>query len=464
MSLLKLSSLSIAIGAFQLASQLIPTAYAATPLKFTLKWDYKTGTEKELNTRFSWDEMQDHRYRYGIHLSLGTPRQEVYLMPNLLENETYVMDPTHCGFYGFCEDSSGGLFAANESSTWNVTKPIGTTTSDEIAPDLWRYVDGNYTRGTEVGEFRNASVNLTLDGLEIGLITGDPNPSTIMTTELLNNFNSLGLGPRSDFLANLKDKEVISERAFGFYDDVFDIGGIDEARIEGNKTTFPIIQNNWGGLQVTVAEMEVNGQSIMAGQQPFEAIISMLLQDNLVPDPIFQKFLNTTGGHNPFDDKDVDYTENYMFYPGWNDTLVPFTNFNLTLTLSNGYKLVAPERSIRTVTTGGPSNEKNLSEPTGYSRSTIIPLVDTDFEDFRPIPDGVKAIFGLAFFNATYLYVDHERGVFELVDAKGARNTTSDGPVEGDTGAASALVRGNFYAWGLVLFSFVGMVVTGGIF
>lgn len=126
---------SAAIGSLQLASHLIHTTYAAKPLKFTLAWESKNLTAEELHSRFT-KGATDYRRLDGIHLSLGTPRQNVYLKPTLFENETYVMSPTYCSFWSFCEDAMGGLFAANESSTWNVTGLAGTIPQDELSPSL----------------------------------------------------------------------------------------------------------------------------------------------------------------------------------------------------------------------------------------------------------------------------------------------------------------------------------------
>lgn len=307
-----------------------------------------------------------------------------------------------------------------------------------------------------MGEFPGASINLTLDGLEIGVVDGSG-----LSSELLLGFaDYLGLGPGSKFLENQVEKGTISERAFGYFNQTLDIGSIDEDIIEGERVTSPIVQDPWGGLRVTISEMEVNGQSLMGDLKPFEANIVFVYQNSLFPTSIYEKFLDVTNGYDPINDPNRDI--NSMIFPGWNDTVVPYTNWNITLTLSNGYKIIAPERAIRSPMVSGDDGDIAQWKPTGYSYSYIQPLTeDTEINSASPVANGVQAVIGLSLLNHTYLYVDHERHVFELVGVKGSGNGTNGGS-GGDTGAASR-VQGNLYAWGLVLLSSAAMIVTGGV-
>lgn len=417
----KLFPPSTAIAIFQLASHLTPKVYAVS---FTLQWESQNVTMD--NRTPPWV------IRSGIHLSLGTPRQDVWFTPLLSENETLILDASHLSnteLDPIYDEYSGGLFALGESSTWNVTRQVELTEA-EASEMIWAATEGEYTLATEVGNWGGASIDLPLDGLEVALLGEHPRPNTLPAPVP----NILGLGASSKFLENLVKREIIPGRAFGIYNTTLDIGGIDEDRITGERYMLPLVPNSFGALRITVVDVELDGQSIIGDLQPFEATVSMAYQTNFVPQGIYQRPLDITGSYPGAEGGNEDYTP---LYPGWNGTITPFVPLNITLTLSNGYKLVARDMGLRI-----PVPESNSS------MSTIESI-----EKYSERPAGINAIFGLGFFNVRYLYVDYERGEFELVDAN-----LLDGV---DGGSSASVVKSDVYAWAVVMFSSAVMVMSG---
>lgn len=58
-----------------------------------------------------------------VTIRVGTPPQWIYVLPNTLSQETWAISPGGCDRSTVCADNRGGLFAANESSTWNELGP-----------------------------------------------------------------------------------------------------------------------------------------------------------------------------------------------------------------------------------------------------------------------------------------------------------------------------------------------------
>lgn len=54
-----------------------------------------------------------------VTIRVGTPPQWVYVLPNTMSQETWIISPGGCDGSFTCEDKRGGLFAANESKTWS---------------------------------------------------------------------------------------------------------------------------------------------------------------------------------------------------------------------------------------------------------------------------------------------------------------------------------------------------------
>ncbi|KAL9616637.1 MAG: hypothetical protein Q9160_008520 [Pyrenula sp. 1 TL-2023] len=58
-----------------------------------------------------------------VTIRVGTPPQWIYVLPNTLSQETWAISPGGCDRSTVCADNRGGLFAANESNTWNNLGP-----------------------------------------------------------------------------------------------------------------------------------------------------------------------------------------------------------------------------------------------------------------------------------------------------------------------------------------------------
>ncbi|KAF3214601.1 hypothetical protein TWF191_009773 [Orbilia oligospora] len=238
--------------------------------------------------------------RFGVHLAIGTPPQHVWVTPHFFSSETYVKAASICANYstadpggsiGYCESNYSGLFAANESSTFEISSErsfgVDTVTVYDAVPDL------------ENDEFR------------FGIQTTEAEQPNLFNEDL----GTFGLGPNSTFLKTFfPGKEQVGiyytggssthgkppystpPRPLVVYELEFD--GYNQSRFTGEKFTQPIgppapFSNSSNPFTVNVTNIAVGRNGILGGGGSFLATVdfsgrtSNLLPSSVPDDPEF---------------------------------------------------------------------------------------------------------------------------------------------------------------------------------
>ncbi|KAF3219150.1 hypothetical protein TWF106_007256 [Orbilia oligospora] len=241
--------------------------------------------------------------RFGVHLAIGTPPQHVWVTPHFFSSETYVKAASICANYstadpggsiGYCESNYSGLFAANESSTFEISSErsfgVDTVTVYDAVPDL------------ENDEFR------------FGIQTTEAEQPNLFNEDL----GTFGLGPNSTFLKTFfPGKEQVGiyytggssthgkppystpPRPLVVYELEFD--GYNQSRFTGEKFTQPIgppapFSNSSNPFTVNVTNIAVGRNGILGGGGSFLATVDFSGRtSNLLPSSVYELFVQATG-------------------------------------------------------------------------------------------------------------------------------------------------------------------------
>ncbi|KAK6522133.1 hypothetical protein TWF281_002699 [Arthrobotrys megalospora] len=379
----------------------------------------------------SGPDMPLYQGRIGVHLTIGTPPQHVWAPPHFFDSETYVRSASLCGGddmeqpgqLEFCESDYSGIFAANESSTFNRSneEPFGTDTVT----------------------FFDATPDLMNDGFKFGVLdTEEPN----YVGEL---WGTLGLGSNSTFLQTFfPGKEQIGIYATGgnstfgkpppsypprplvVYE--LELGGYNESHFTGEKFTQSIgppspFSNSSNPFTLNVTGISVGSNDILGGE-PFLATVDLAGRiSNILPTAVYDAFVDVTGG------------KIRSGLPTYNHSSLP-TNpadqYNLTMTFSNGYSVSFPQEFLFSYM---PTREPD------FAQANILRVGDPGLSS-RSWSGPVIALNQLMW--SSYIGIDHAAGEWWLAkavhpwDEPESTNTNTTNP-EPKTGAAAGGIGDN---------------------
>lgn len=371
-------------------------------------------------------EMAMYQGRIGIHLTIGTPPQHVWVPPHFFDSETYVRSASLCGSDAeaeFCESNYSGIFAANESSTFDKSneEPFGTDTVTvfDATPDLMN------------------------DQFKFGILdTEEPN-------YVGEYWGTLGLGSNSTFLQTFfPGKEQIGiyytggNSTFGkpphtnpprplvVYE--LEFGGYNESHFTGEKFTQPIgppspLSNSTNPFTLNVTGIKVGSTDILGGE-PYVATVDFAGRtSNILPTNVYNAFVDATGA------KIIEGMPTYNFSSLPTN---PADRYNLTISFSNGYSVsFTQEFLISYMPTKRPdfaqANVLDVGDPAVASRAWSGPVI---------------ALNQLMW--SSYIGIDHTAGEWWLAkavhpwDEPESTNTNATNP-EPKTGAAAGGIGDN---------------------
>ncbi|KAK6502325.1 hypothetical protein TWF506_002906 [Arthrobotrys conoides] len=346
--------------------------------------------------------------RIGVHLAIGTPPQHVWVPPHFYSSETYVKSVSLCDNYTianpggqieYCESEYSGLFAANESSTFERSSErsfgVDAVSVFDAVPDL------------QNDEFR-FGVQTTKDPNYVG-----------------ENWGTLGLGPNSTFLNTFfpgkeqvgiyytggnsthgKPAHSIPPRPLVIYELEFD--GYNQSHYTGEKFTQPIgppstLSNSSNPFTLNVTNISIGQDGILGGAGSFIATVDLSGRTSTIfPSSVYDLFIAATGAE----------ITNGM--PSYNFSSLP-TNpaefFNLTLTFSDGFRdfsVSLPQDILITHFPGLPENPD-------FAMANILNADDPMVMRSWPVRGPVIALNQLMF--TSYIGIDHSAGEWWLAKA-----------------------------------------------
>jgi len=298
----------------------------------------------------------DYLERFGVRAWFGNPAQEIYLKPSLLSNDTIVRSPNACilrkigpsvlDSYSTCETRTQGLFAVNESTTVSVGSNI--TVINPITPPNWpaeQYVwNDTWAEGilvTDEVHFFNASSGATQS--QFPFIVDQKHFSFATLRSIL------GLGKTSSLLqATQNSKFSYTGRGQGKTPNPnysLTLGdGLVKNKVGANFTS-KILPNDNKPFRVTVTNMTIGNTVLQLSQNFTYAVDFSSSTISLLPPSIYYAIGNASN-QTIVEPPSNNYPHGLLAN---NMTAVPEDikdQWNLTITLDNGYKFDVLQSSI----------------------------------------------------------------------------------------------------------------------
>ncbi|KAM0351614.1 hypothetical protein ACHAPU_002624 [Fusarium lateritium] len=374
------------------------------------------------------DPNYEESYMIGIPAQIGTPPQNLVLLPWADLNNTWIYNnEPYCPRETIindrvCKVRRGGLFNEEDSTTFtnysNVIEAGGAS-------------DGTVVKGGQYGFRKLAQDGLgatdkvklqgsfELEDFPFGIPTSawDDSPTTL---------SPLGLGPNSTYLNTLRKAGQITSRVWSIFwgrmwinddlDGSLVLGGYDEKKTTGDNYTAPLVFGNfdaqegcWTGMRVTITDIKIN---FLGGTNSSIVPTGTSLQCCIDPT------------HNLLLDAPNKYIENFERISGletnssssglhWKalqtDYRKPFAA-DLTFYLESGLEIRVPNDQY------------------------MVPFVDIDTDGSRVIDTSKRDILmtgiedeapklGRYFLTAAYLMVNHDAGTFTLWSANATKES-----------------------------------------
>ncbi|KEF53009.1 uncharacterized protein A1O9_10917 [Exophiala aquamarina CBS 119918] len=352
-----------------------------------------------------------------VNIRVGTPQQYVSLLPSTLSQETWVVGPAGCDGTSACTNQRGGLFSANQSTTFQERGPYELNSHD-----------------TGFGYYGMDTIYLSDD-----VSTADQIVALVNSTEHW--IGSLGLGvqqTRFDGTENhlpllsslVQNGSFIPSHSYGYTAGAFyrlksvpaslTLGGVDANRFIPNNMTFTLrtdyapvvainsisvsanppndasLPVNWNSNPVSLSDSFQADTFTIDSSTPFlwlpEAICDNFAQAlNLTYNDTLQLYLyNNDSSPNDLKSWNLTFTFAIGNLPGSSSNLdltLPYDAFNLQLS----YPF--------------PNLDANFTSP------------PTSYFPLRKTADPTQYIIGRSFLQETYLVVDYERNNFSLSQA-----------------------------------------------
>ncbi|KAK6341961.1 hypothetical protein TWF730_001445 [Orbilia blumenaviensis] len=376
--------------------------------------------------------MTMYQDRIGIHLTIGTPPQHVFVPPHFFDSETYVKSASLCNNYTStmglgsaaqeCESNYSGVFAANESSTFeSSTGSFGTDTVTvfDAVPDL------------ENDTFRFGVLNtneLNYVGEEWGTLGLGPN-STFFKT-FFPGKEQVGIYYTGGNSTHGQPAHSMPPRPLVVCELEFD--GYNQSHYTGEKFTQPIgtpLANSTNPFTLNVTSIKVGNQEILGGESYLTAVDLSGRVSNVLPASVFDAYVDATGARIR------------SGLPSYNFSSLP-TNpsewYNFTVTFSNGFTVSLPQNII--------INPMQTFEP-DLAIASILNVEDPRVSGRWPFP--VLSLNQLMF--TSYIGIDYAAEEWWLAKAvhpwdEPAANTspnTNNNTTEPPTGAAAGGIGEN---------------------
>ncbi|KAF4451229.1 hypothetical protein F53441_5772 [Fusarium austroafricanum] len=363
----------------------------------------------------------ENSYMRGISAEVGTPAQNLVLLPWADLNNTWIYDEPFCKGSGMsndaaCEVRRGGLFSERDSKSFinasDIVKAGGASTET-----LWK--GGQFGVRTLIEDSLGVIDKFKLEGsAEI-----EEFPFGIPTSKWDSTYTTLsplGLGKNSTYLNALRKAGKIGSRVWSIFwgrmwiteslDGSLVLGGYDEKKVTGENYTAPLVHNHfdadegcWTGMRVTLTDIQVNylggsNVSIFPSGTNLKCCIDpanhLLLE---APAPIIKNFESVSG-------LETNYSSSAIHWNALQTNLEKKFFGDLTFHLESGLKIRVPSNQYMIPFVDINANGSRVSDAT--KRDILI----TDIEDEPPI-------LGRYFLTAAYLMVNHDAGTFTLWQA-----------------------------------------------
>ncbi|KAK5169028.1 uncharacterized protein LTR77_006337 [Saxophila tyrrhenica] len=359
----------------------------------------------------------------GVPIFVGTPAQAFSMMAQPFYNDTWIYNSSAA----FCNDldrfplmtgcltQRGGLYDASSSSTSSSTMSVHDAGGDPT--DLKNVIGQNVPYNTFV-----------TDALSVGQTAFDPYPigmPGLSLNQYLNNQAAMGLGPNSTLLNFLIDAGTIASRSFSWWwgetgattsnqmDGQIVLGGYDAAKVHGVNYTqelAPPSQACHSGMVVTISDISLGFPN---GTTSSITVPTSLTACLLPHYPLIAYFPQT-----PYYDNFEAYTGTRATGRGGGDGITfggmlyePDEVFqgDLMITLDNNFHITIPNYLLAVPPTSV-TQDGSLFTNQSASEILLAPNVGSNSNDL--------AILGRHFFQAAYLTVDYDSGVFTISQAK----------------------------------------------
>ncbi|KAF4333542.1 hypothetical protein FBEOM_12654 [Fusarium beomiforme] len=366
-------------------------------------------------------------YMKGVAAEIGTPPQNLVLLPWADLNNTWIYDKEpYCKDQGIpndatCDVRRGGLFSERESMSFvnenDIVKAGG-------APTETFFKGGQYGVRNLVKSANGAIDIFKLKGSE----ELEDFPFGIRTSKWDDTFTTLsplGLGRNSTYLNALRKAGKISSRVWSIFwgrmwikeplDGSLVLGGYDEKKAVGANYTAPLVYGDfdgkdgcWTGMRVTLTDIQINylggtNVSIFPKGTTLQCCIDpanhLLLE---APTPYVRNFESISG-------LETNYSSSAIHWNALQAGLEKQFLADLTFHLDSGLRIRVPNNQYMVPFI---DIAPNGSRTTDSSKRDIL---ITDVEDEPPI-------LGRCFLAAAYLMVNHDAGTFTLWQA----NATSE--------------------------------------
>ncbi|KAH0834378.1 hypothetical protein AYO21_04179 [Fonsecaea monophora] len=356
----------------------------------------------------------------AISIRVGSPEQYLSVFPSTLSQETWVVGPAGCDGTSICENKRGGLFSANESSSFNARGFFELNFNPELG-------------GTGYGYYGLDTLSLN-DAISVP----DQIISVVNATEYW--VGTLGLGVQqtrfngsediSPLLSSLIQKRNdIPSRSYGYTAGAayrlksvpasLTLGGIDANRFVPNNMSFtlsqdysPIVAINSislsSGAESLPSNWDSNPQTLLDISQADLFTIDSSTPFLWLPEPACDAFANAL--NLTYDD-----TLQLYLFPDDNSSspsALSAWNLTFTFTLSNlpgssdGIELTLPYDAFNLqLTYPFPNLDANFTSP------------PTNYFPLRKAANSTQYTIGRAFLQETYLTVDYERNNFSISQA-----------------------------------------------
>ncbi|KKY19779.1 putative eukaryotic aspartyl protease family protein [Phaeomoniella chlamydospora] len=363
-----------------------------------------------------------------VTILVGKPAQWVYVLPNILSNELWVIGPSGCNDSTTCIDARGGVFDSSQSKTWQAwgsfelvfNQELGVTGeayygSDRISPNQGPTVSDQIIGIVNNTQFYTGYLGLGVTGQVFGAAT------------------------RETYLTSLVMAGVIPSYSFGYTAGAYyrlkrvpaslTLGGFDRVRYIPNDVTFsldanarPVVALNQM-LVTSTANLSTHTGSGPNWTSPLtlssESDAALFVIDSStpflwLPETVCDRFANAFG---------LFYNETLQLYTYENNVTSPteLGNWNLTFT----FTIADTPGSSKSINLTLPFDAFNLqlSSPFPGLNTTKSPL---EYFPLRRAANSTQYTIGRLFLQETYLTVDYERGNFSLAQALFEDASTSD--------------------------------------
>ncbi|KIW34221.1 uncharacterized protein PV07_01013 [Cladophialophora immunda] len=356
----------------------------------------------------------------AISIRVGSPEQYLSVFPSTLSQETWVVGPAGCDGTSICENKRGGLFSANESSTFKARGFYELNFDPQLGGSGYGYYG--------------------LDTLSLDDATSVPDQivSVVNSTDYW--VGTLGLGVQqtrfsgseaiSPLLSSLVQKRNdIPSRSYGYTAGAvyrlksvpasLTLGGVDANRFVPNEMSFtlsqdysPIVAINSisvsSGAESLPSNWDSNPQTLLDMSQADLFTIDSSTPFLWLPEPACDAFANAL--NLTYDDT----LQLYLFPSDNSSSPSALSAWNLTFTFTLSNLPGSPDQLELKLPYDAFNLQLTYPFPNLAANFTSPP---TNYFPLRKAANSTQYTIGRAFLQETYLTVDYERNRFSISQA-----------------------------------------------